>query len=119
MAGKFPIPVVPAGEGDSACEADEPFALMVLGDSILPEFEEGDVVIIEPGGLARHGSFVLDFVGEEWTMRQLVQSDGAWALQALNPFYHSVPIPDLDCIRGVIVQKSKPGRRKESKFYVD
>lgn len=119
MAGKFPIPVVSAGEDGSACEASEPFALMVLGDSMLPEFEEGDIVVIEPEGLAHHGSFVLAFAEGEWTMRQLVEAEGRWLLQALNPFYPPVAIPDLECIRGVIVQKAKPGRRKASKFYVD
>ncbi|MDD5297489.1 MAG: S24 family peptidase [Rhodocyclaceae bacterium] len=121
MAGKFPIPVVPAGsEGsDSSCEGAESFALMVLGDSMLPEFEERDIVIIEPGGLVKHGSFVLAFVDEEWTMRQLVRDGEGWVLQALNPFYPSQPIASLDCIRGVIIQKAKPGRRKASKSYVD
>lgn len=123
MAGKFPIPVVSAqteSEEGSACEMSEPFALMVLGDSMLPEFEEGDIVVIEPEGLAKHGSFVLAFVEEEWTMRQLAQTaEGGWQLQALNPFYTPQAIPDLTCIRGVIVQKSKPGRRKAAKFYVD
>lgn len=119
MAGKFPIPVVAAEAEGGDCEGAESFALMVLGDSMLPEFEEGDIVIIEPGGLAKHGSFVLAFVDEEWTMRQLVQVGEGWALQALNPFYPSQPIPGLECIRGVIIQKAKPGRRKESKSYID
>jgi SOS-response transcriptional repressor LexA len=92
---------------------------MVLGDSMLPEFEDGEIIIIEPGGLLKHGSFVLAFVDEEWTMRQLVRDGEGWVLQALNSFYPSQPIASLDCIRGVITQKAKPGRRKASKFYVD
>ena len=55
----FPIPVVPAGpESDPAldkCSAAESFALMVLGDSMAPEFVEGDIIIIEPEGLATDG----------------------------------------------------------------
>lgn len=127
MAREFPIPVVSAqSEGgtcsaspSSSCEGEESFALMVLGDSMLPEFEERDIVIIEPGGLLKHGSFVLAFVEEEWTMRQLVRDGEGWLLQALNPFYPSQPIASLDCIRGVVIQKAKPGRRKASKSYVD
>ena len=44
---------------------------MVLGDSMVPEFAEGDVIVIEPDGLATDGSFVLANPGGEWTFRQL------------------------------------------------
>lgn len=121
MSRKISIPVVAAESNAeaSACSGGESFALMVLGDSMLPEFDEGDIVIIEPDGLAKHGSFVLAFVDDEWIMRQLARVDHGWALQALNPFYPSQTIPSLDCVKGVIIQKAKPGRRKESKSYVD
>ena len=44
----------------AACSGAEAFALLVLGDSMNPEFAEGDVIVIEPEGLATDGSFVLD-----------------------------------------------------------
>ena len=38
-------PVVPHRDAaQEACENAEPFALMVLGDSMLPEFAEGDII---------------------------------------------------------------------------
>jgi len=120
----FPIPVVPAGENavDAAldhCSGAEPFALMVLGDSMEPEFSEGDIIVVEPEGLARDGSYVMAWLDGEWIFRQLVGRDGDWKLRPLNPKYPTAPIADLSVIKGVIIQKSKPGRRKAAKRYVD
>ncbi|MDP1524404.1 MAG: S24 family peptidase [Rhodocyclaceae bacterium] len=122
----FPIPVVPAGpESDpalDACSGAESFALMVLGDSMEPEFVEGDIIIIEPEGLATDGSYVMAWLGDEWIFRQLKKSEndgGGWNLCPLNPNYPAAHIPDLSGIKGVIIQKSKPGRRKAAKRYVD
>lgn len=119
----FPIPVVPAGsESDPAlesCSAAESFALMVLGDSMEPEFIEGDIIVIEPEGLATDGSFVMAWLNDEWIFRQLAKDGGGWKLQPLNPKYPEASIPDLSVIKGVIIQKSKPGRRKAAKRYVE
>jgi SOS-response transcriptional repressor LexA len=92
---------------------------MVLGDSMEPEFLEGEVILIEPEGLATDGSFVLAQVGGEWIFRQLAKHAGGWRLQALNPAYPATDIPSLDPVKGVIIQKSKPGRRKATKRYVE
>lgn len=121
MATRKIIPIVAQDEqgADSACSEAESFALMVLGDSMEPEFIEGEIIIIEPEGLATDGSFVLARLDEEWIFRQLVRSGAGWRLQALNPAYPAVDIPDLSPVKGVIIQKSKPGRRKASKRYVD
>lgn len=110
--------LAPARTDQSACDGAESFALMVLGQSMVPEFNEGEIIIIEPGGLAKDGSYVLALVDEEWTFRQLRQTGSAWALHALNPAFADTPLPDLAPVRGVIIQKALPGRRRASKFYV-
>lgn len=116
------IPIVPdtpaalSTTGD--CSFAEAFALMVIGDSMQPEFEDGDVVVIEPEGLAREGSFVLAFRNGEWIFRQLVANHGKWLLHSINPAYPDLPIANLECVRGVIIQKSKPGSRRSVKSYV-
>ena len=114
----IPIVAQPA-DAAGACSGAESFALMVLGDSMLPEFEEGDVVIIEPEGLAQEGSFVLAYHQDEWIFRQLVRNNECWLLRPLNPNYSDLPIADLVPVRGVIIQKSKPGRRRAMKRYVE
>jgi len=111
------IPVMAREAG--ACGGAEPFALMVLGDSMAPEFEEGDVVIIEPHGLAGDGAYVLAFCNDEWIFRRLARTSENWLLRPLNPKYAELPLADLAPVRGVIIQKSKPGRRRAVKRYVE
>lgn len=101
-----------------ACGGGEPFALRVLGDSMAPEFRDGEIIIVEPEGLARDGAFVLAWHGGEWTFRQLRAQGGGWRLHALNPAYPDAALPDLGAVRGVVIQKSVPGRRRERKHYV-
>jgi SOS-response transcriptional repressor LexA len=116
MGRTIPIAAAPAA---SACDDAEAFALMVLGDSMAPEFVEGEIVIIEPAGEARDGSYVLARAHDEFIFRQLRRDNAGWQLCALNPAYPAIAIADLAAVRGVIIQKSKPGRRKATKHYVD
>ena len=100
------------------CAGGESFALMVLGHSMAPEFNEGEIIIIEPEGLAKDGSYVLAWLHEAWTFRQLLRVDASWLLHALNPAFADEPLPDLTSVRGVIIQKALPGRRRASKHYI-
>ena len=102
----------------AGCAGGESFALMVLGQSMAPEFNEGEIIIIEPEGLARDGSFVLAWHAQEWTFRQLLGRPGHWLLHALNPAFADQPLDDLIAVRGVIIQKALPGRRRASKRYI-
>jgi DNA polymerase V len=120
----FPIPVVPATEEQapedlaaSACASGEPYALMVLEDSMEPEFHHGEIIVIEPEGVARDGSYVIAFTNEEYIFRQLVQHPEGWMLKPLNPVYPNIPIDSLDVVKGVIILKKKPGKRSEQKAY--
>ncbi|HSD60747.1 MAG TPA: S24 family peptidase [Burkholderiales bacterium] len=115
------IPILPQGADDvtlDACSGAEPFALMVLGDSMAPEFAEGEIIIIEPEGLAQDGSFVLAQVSGEYIFRQLRERDGRWRLEALDPRYPALDIPDLGAVKGVVIQKQKPGARRSRKSYL-
>ena len=102
----------------ASCAGGESFALMVLGHSMAPEFNEGEIVIIEPEGLARDGFFVLAHHKDEWTFRQLLGRPGQWRLHALNPAFADQALDDFSAVRGVIIQKALPGRRRASKRYV-
>ena len=104
--------------GTGSCGGGETFALRVLGQSMAPEFAEGEIIIVEPEGLAREGSYVLAWVGGEWTFRQLCRQGDGWCLHALNPAFADRPLQDLSAVRGVIIQKALPGRRRASKRYV-
>lgn len=123
MAQKKIIPIIPLNEGPeiadetSACSSAEPYALMVLGDSMLPEFEEGEIIIIEPEGLAHNGSYVVAWHKDEYIFRQLVQHDDRWYLKPLNDLYPTDEVPGLEVVKGVITQKKKPGKRSSMKSY--
>jgi SOS-response transcriptional repressor LexA len=100
----------------SGCSASEPFALRVLGDSMLPEFAEGVIIIIDPAGAIRDGCYVMAEYKNEYIFRQLRIVDGKYFLQPLNDLYDTVEIGGQDVIQGVISQQA--GRhRKDRKHY--
>jgi len=102
----------------SDCSGAEPFALRVIGHSMAPEFAEGEIVVVEPDGAARDGSFVVALADGEWTLRQLVRRDDRWWLHALNPAWRDQPLADLAAVRGVVIQAAVPGRRRLTRRYV-
>lgn len=93
-----------------SCGALEPYALRVLGDSMEPEFADGCVVIVDPGYLPRHGSYVVvEFAGDVF-FRQLVIDGERRFLKPLNPKYGSFELTPPYTIRGGVVQRA--GRRR-------
>ena len=117
------VPVVSAATQedaltDSNCSGNELVALMVLGDSMAPEFIEGEILVIEMGAPAMDGSFVIGQADGEFIFRELKRDDrGGWLLHALNPAYPDIEIPGLETIKGVVTHKKKPGSRKSVKYY--
>jgi SOS-response transcriptional repressor LexA len=121
MAQKKIIPIIPENElpdEATACAIAEPYALMVLGDSMLPEFEEGEIIVVEPEGLARDGSYVVAYHKDEYIFRQLVQHNERWYLKPLNDLYPTEEVPGLEVVKGVVIQKKKPGKRSSMKSYI-
>jgi SOS-response transcriptional repressor LexA len=102
--------------GTGGCAENEPFALRVLGDSMLPEFEEGAVIVIDPGGAIRDGCYVIAIHNDEYIFRQLRILEQRYYLQPLNDLYDTVEISGLDAVKGVVSQKAGR-RRKDRKRY--
>lgn len=102
----------------AACSAGEAFALRVIGDSMAPEFSDGEIILIEPDGALRNGCYVLAQADGEWTFRQLQQRGTEWWLHPLNPAWHDQPLPDLSAVHGRIIQAAVPGRRKLTRHYL-
>ncbi len=100
------------------CDGGESFALRVVGHSMAPEFNEGEIIIVEPDGLARDGSFVIALHRGEWIFRQLRRDGARWCLHALGEAWPDLALADLSAVRGVVIQKALPGRRRASKRYV-
>jgi SOS-response transcriptional repressor LexA len=103
-------------ESSGSCSESEPYALRVLGDSMLPEFKEGVIIIIDPAGAIRDGSYVIANHDDELIFRQLRIQDNKYYLQPLNDLYDTVEISSLDAVTGVITQQA--GKyRKDRKHY--
>jgi SOS-response transcriptional repressor LexA len=69
------------------------FALHVKGNSIEPEFNEGDIIIVSPTAKAATGDFVIvknDNDGEEATFKQYKRYDNTKILHPLNPQYNDI-----------------------------
>jgi DNA polymerase V len=103
------------------CSGAEVFALRVLGQDMAPEFNDGEIIIVEPAGALKDGAYVLAELDDGYTLRQLCRDGGGWLLRTLNPAPGAAadrPLPDLAAVRGVIIQKAVPGRRRLSKSYL-
>ena len=100
----------------SSCSKAEPFALQVLGDSMIPEFLNGVVIVIDPEGVVRDGAYVVATHNDEFTFRQYRLHQGKHYLAPLNDLYETVEIAGLNVIKGVVVQQAGK-RRKDRKFY--
>lgn len=114
----FPIPIHSApSSGIVDCQSGEPYALMVLGDSMQPEFNEGEIIVVEPEGLAKSGSFVVAYAHDEYIFRQLMRENEHWCLKPLNPIYPDIPLESINAVKGVVLMKKRPGKRHERTFY--
>jgi phage repressor protein C with HTH and peptisase S24 domain len=107
----------PAG---SNCDGKEIVALMVLGDSMEPEFTEGEILVIQMGAPATEGAYVIAEVAkEDFIFRQLKRDEnGGWRLTALNWLYPDTPLGGLESIKGVVTHKRNARSRKSVKSYV-
>jgi SOS-response transcriptional repressor LexA len=94
----------------------EPFALRVIGDTMAPEFADGCIIIIDPSGVVKDGSYVLARHNDEYIFRQLVFGNGVYFLQTLEEGHEPIEIPDLMAVEGVIIQQGAR-RRKDRKYY--
>lgn len=102
----------------SGCSAAEPYALRILGDSMEPEFSEGHIIIVDPGMPATSGAYVVIDYADDTHMRQFVVEGEKKLLRALNDEYPETELVGHFHIHGVVVQRSTPGRRRETKHYV-
>jgi SOS-response transcriptional repressor LexA len=99
------------------CSASEPFALRVIGDDMAPEFEDGHLIIVDPGGRVVSGCYVVARQQSGMILRQLIGAGDCWQLHALDPSIDDIPLDNgLADIVGVISQRAG-SRRKQHKRY--
>ena len=99
----------------SQCGASEPFALRVIGDDMAPEFCDGNIVVIDPGGLVKNGCYVVARLQDDTLLRQLSISNGKYYLKSTSSeLFHEISQQD---IVGVVSQKA--GRRRHQRKRYD
>jgi SOS-response transcriptional repressor LexA len=94
----------------------EPFALRVIGDTMAPEFMDGAIIVIDPSGVVKDGSYVLARHNDEYIFRQLVFGEGVYYLKTLADGHDPIEIPDLVPVEGVIIQQGAR-RKADRKHY--
>ncbi len=102
------------------CGASEPFALQVLGTEMEPEFVNGNVIVIDPGGTVKNGCYVVAAIGDnndEYIFRQLFIENEQYILRATEAGHPEIILKGgIDDLVGVVSQKSGK-RRSEHKRY--
>lgn len=85
------------------------YALRVRGDSMEPEFRDGDVIVVDPEQRARNGSYVVVRLeaDQEATFKQFVVDGPRRYLKPLNSRYPIMEIDGEAVICGVVVEKRK------------
>jgi SOS-response transcriptional repressor LexA len=82
------------------------FAVTVKGDAMWPQFQEGNIIIVDPHKMAENRNFVLSsiFKTGEIVLRQLFVDNGIKILKATNPIFPSITLTDKDNIIGVAIE---------------
>lgn len=71
------------------------FCLRIIGDSMWPHLQEGDVVGVKAQSTAEPGQVVVARMGDEVTVKRLLCERGQWLLSPFNPLYQPMHI-DFD-----------------------
>lgn len=112
---------VPPGTADewvySELGGGNVFALRVEGDSMEPEFYEGEYILVDPQRAPLANDFVVAKLEEDnsATFKQLKYVDGVMVLHPLNPAYPDIVLSESRRAKivGVVIEKKKIFSRDE------
>ena len=86
---------------------EDGFALRVHGDSMQPEFADGDIIVIDPHAPQDAGCYVVAVHDNQATLKKLVYDGTTPYLKPLNPQYPMLSWDESTRIVGVVKQKIK------------
>lgn len=94
---------------DTGVKGPNVFALRVVGDSMEPEFKEGEIVIVNPNLEARVNDYVIvKNCEEEASLKQLKRYGNRWIFHPLNPKYEDLELKRGEFrIVGKVAEKTK------------
>ena len=102
----------------TGCSAEglEPFALRVIGDSMEPEFQDGHIILVDPGFPLLEGAYAVIKNNGEFIFGQYSKDDSGGWIRYLNPDFEAVKLGTDFEVKGIITQRN--GRkRKDVKHY--
>lgn len=112
----YPIDNLQPGESEgppvsTSCKDPNAFALRVKGDSMMPEFQEGELIIVSPNTEWHSNDYVIAKLDGEVTFKRIKVYPDAIILRPLNEKYEEIVIKgkakkDLKII-GKIIEKVK------------
>jgi len=83
---------------------------------MLPEFKQGDIIIVDPGHPLCHGAFtVIEYQGE-YFFGQYMEKHGTKWVSFLNDEQNNFQLESDFIVKGIVTQRSN-GRRKNLKHY--
>lgn len=103
-------------QGGCSSEDSEAYALRVVGESMLPEFSDGQIVIVDPAYPLSPGAFVVVDYGGEVILGQYSIEGEYQRLVFLNADYAPMVLVPPYQIKGVVTQRAGR-RRSERKHY--
>ena len=86
---------------------EDGFALRVHGDSMQPEFADGDIIVVAPHAQPENGSYVVVVQDDKATFKKLVYDGAKPYFKPLNPQYPMLESNENTRIAGVVKQKIK------------
>ena len=97
-------------------DTTEPFALRVIGDTMLPEFKDGHIIIVDPSHPLCDGAYaVIEYAGEV-LFGLFSNKNSTPTLHYLNTDQAPLELSGPFRAKGVVVQRSN-GRRRDIKHY--
>ena len=104
----------------SNCSSSEPFALRVVGDDMAPEFTDGHILIVDPGGRVRSGCFVIARVDGQMIFRQLEIDEDCYTLRTIDDQAERINLPNgTSDLVGVISQRTGRRRSEHKRYDLD
>jgi len=93
--GNWRLAVQEAAEGypiHRAYQEVTDFCLRMVGDSMWPHLQAGDIIGVKAQPTAESGQVIVARLGDEVTVKCLRHERGQWQLTPFNPLYQPIPI---------------------------
>ena len=102
----------------TGCSAEEleAFALRVIGDSMSPEFEDGHIIIVDPGHPLVNGAYAVIEQDNAFFFAQYKRRGEHQWLHHLNPAFDDIELTTGFTVKGIVTQRSSQ-RRRDTKHY--